>query len=62
MNQKQLAILVALVVVIGGIGIVAYKGKMADWSPGGSGGTDESERVISDFPLNDVYKRLNPTE
>ena len=54
MNQKQLAILVALVVVIGGIGIVAYKGKMADWSPGGSGGADESERVVSDFPLNDV--------
>ena len=51
MNQKQLAILVALVVVIGGIGIVKYKGKKADWTPSSS---DQSGRLLSDFPLNDV--------
>jgi len=51
MNQKQLGILVALVVVIGGIGIVAFKSQKSDWSPDTASSDD---RVIADFPLNDV--------
>lgn len=51
MNQKQLGILVALVVVLGGIGIVAFKSKKSDWSPDAAS-TDA--KVIADFPMNDV--------
>ncbi len=51
MNQKQLGILVALVVVLGGAGIVAFKNQKSDWSPDSSSSDD---KVIADFPLNDV--------
>ena len=51
MNQKQLGILVALVVVLGGIGIVAFKNKKSDWSPDAASG---DAKVIADFPMNDV--------
>jgi len=51
MNQKQLGILVALVVVIGGVGLIAFKNKKSDWSPDA---TSSDVKVIADFPLNDV--------
>ncbi len=51
MNQKQLGILVALAVVHGGIGIVAFKNQKSDWSPEAA---SSDKKVIADFPLNDV--------
>lgn len=51
MNRKQLAILVGLVVVVGGISIMALKGKRSDWSTRES---NSVKRVVADFPVNDV--------
>ncbi len=53
MNQKQLGILLALVVVIGGAGMFALKNKKSDWSPDAVSG-DSGDKVIAEFPLNDV--------
>lgn len=54
MNQKQLTILLVLVVIIGGLGLVVYKRSSASWegsSPASAGG-----KVLGDFALNDVAR------
>ena len=53
MNRKQLAILIVIVVVVGGAGWVIYRNQLASWTPGniGIGGT-----LLGDFPVNDVAR------
>jgi hypothetical protein len=51
MNRKQLAILVALVVVIGGISVLTLKDTRSNWS---SRESNSGDRVVADFPVNDV--------
>lgn len=51
MNRKQLTILVALVVVVGGISVITIKDKRSDWTTRES---NSGARVVAEFPVNDV--------
>ena len=49
MNKKQFIILIALVLVVGGLGLHLYRQNNASWSAsGGSGG----QKVLTDFDPN----------
>jgi hypothetical protein len=51
MNRKQLIILVVVGLVIGGLGVILYNRRAADWKA-----TDVAmgQKILKDFPLNDV--------
>lgn len=51
MNLKQLGILIAVVIVIGGASLVLHNHQKADWS---GGGADVGKKLLGDFPFNDV--------
>ena len=51
MNLKQLGILIAVVIVIGGAGLVLHNHQKADWA---GGGADIGKKLLGDFPVNDV--------
>lgn len=51
MNLKQLAILLVLVVVVGGAGLVVFHGQRSSWS---SGSADVGKKLLGDFQINDV--------
>jgi hypothetical protein len=51
MNLKQLGILLALVVVLGGAGLVVYRNQNASWK---GGNADIGKKLLDDLPVNDV--------
>jgi len=52
MNLKQLGILLAIVVVIGGAGLAIHNHQQSSWS---GGGTEVGKKLLGDkFPFNDV--------
>ncbi|MCL5096935.1 MAG: DUF4340 domain-containing protein [Candidatus Omnitrophica bacterium] len=51
MNQKQLYILIFLLLVIGGTGLYVYRHKEASWKSAESGA---GKKLLGDFPVNDV--------
>jgi hypothetical protein len=51
MNTKQLSILVALLVLIGGWGLHVYKQNNASWQ---ASDRPAGEKLLGDFPLNDI--------
>jgi hypothetical protein len=51
MNRKQLAILLVLVVVVGGAGLLTWKKQKAAQSSGNAG---VGKKLLPDFPVNDV--------
>lgn len=51
MNTKQLSILVALLVLIGGWGLYIYKQNNASWQ---ASDRPAGEKLLGDFPLNDI--------
>lgn len=51
MTRKQLLVLLALVVIVGGAGWWLYRQRGSDWT---SGGSRAGERVLENFPVNDV--------
>ncbi|HUR44773.1 MAG TPA: DUF4340 domain-containing protein [Candidatus Saccharimonadales bacterium] len=53
MNRKQLTILIVVGVVIGVLGIVAYKRQNESWN---NTGTRMGAKVIEKFPMNDVER------
>jgi hypothetical protein len=53
MNLKQLGILIAVVIVIGGAGLVLHNRQKADWS---GGGAEVGKKWLGDFPFNDVAR------
>lgn len=54
MNLKQLGILIALVVVIGGAGLMLHKQQKSSWT---GGGADVGKKLMGDdFPINNVAR------
>lgn len=52
MNLKQLGILIAIVVIIGGAGLVLHNHQQSSWT---GGGADVGKKLLGDnFPFNDV--------
>jgi hypothetical protein len=51
MNRKQLILLLALGLVIGGVGIVLYNQRAASWKGSEVG---MGQKIFKDFPLNDI--------
>src|SRR3569833_2223723 len=52
MNLKQLGILIALVVVIGGASLMLHKQEKSSWT---GGGADVGKKLMGDdFPMNNV--------
>jgi hypothetical protein len=51
MNLKQLGILLALVVLVGGAGLILRHNENSSWSGGGS---EAGKKLLGDFPVNDV--------
>jgi hypothetical protein len=51
MNLKQLGILIAIVIVVGGAGLVLHNRQQSTWS---GGGADVGKKLLGDFPFNDV--------
>ena len=51
MNLKQLVILLVLVVVVGGAGLVVFRGQRSSWSSGSAG---VGKKLLGDFQINDV--------
>ena len=51
MNRKQLVILLALVVVLGGAGLLLNKRQKTSWT---DSNTSVGTKVLGDFPVNDV--------
>jgi hypothetical protein len=57
MNQKQLTLLLVLVVVIGGAGYLLRQKNQTSWqSSGGSAGITMGQKLLPDFPLNGVAR------
>src|SRR5579862_4117065 len=50
MKGKQLAILLAILVVVGGLGVVLLRGNLNSWTNTGTGAGGK----ILEFPVNDV--------
>jgi hypothetical protein len=53
MNAKQFAILIALVVVLGGAALVLHHRQTSSWS---DTGTTAGKKLLGDFPVNDVAR------
>jgi len=54
MNLKQLGILIALVIVIGGAGLMLHNRQKSSWT---GGGADVGKKLMGDkFPVNDVAR------
>jgi len=51
MNLKQLGILIAVVIVVGGAGLVLHNRQQSTWS---GGGAEVGKKLLGDFPFNDV--------
>jgi hypothetical protein len=51
MNLKQLGILLAAVVIIGGAGLVIHNRQKSSWTGGGG---DVGKKLLGEFPFNDV--------
>jgi hypothetical protein len=51
MNLKQLGILIAIVVVVGGAGLVLHNRQQASWS---GGSAEVGKKLLGEFPFNDV--------
>jgi|SRR5882724_3401921 len=51
MNLKQLGILIAVVIVVGGAGLVLHNRQQSAWS---GGGAEVGKKLLGDFPFNDV--------
>lgn len=55
MNKKNLLILVALAIIVCGIGLVAYNRQQASWMASGDA---IGQKVLGEFPINEVSRVL----
>ena len=53
MNRKQLIILIVVAVVVGGLGLYAYKARNSSWNESSQ---TLGQKVIKNFPINEVER------
>jgi hypothetical protein len=51
MNRKQLGILFALLIVLGGVGLVSYRNQVRSWT---TGNAKMGAKLLGNFPVNEV--------